>query len=158
MNKRFSTSSEVFNKPTFPFDIDKISYSLPNRSILRSDSQGKYHGVLLAFDISIFECAIALCYNGALDASLVSKSKNQVLNILMVYDKNNNLAQRFLEALGYMALSKEINVILGDFNKKYFDNGPITQGLSAVTFVQLVKHPTHVRGGLIDHVYVKFWY
>ena len=42
-----------------------------------------------------------------------------------------------------MALSKEISVILGDFNENYFDNGPITQGLAALNFVQLVKHSTH---------------
>ena len=55
-----------------------------------------------------------------------------------------------------MALSKEINPILRYFNENYFGNGPITQGLAALNFVQLVKHPTHVNGGLIDHIYVKF--
>ena len=88
--------------------------------------------------------------------SLVLKSKNQVLNILLVYCKNNLPSQRFLEPVRYMTLSKEINVTLGDFNENYFGNGPITQGLATLNFVQLVKHPTHVRGGLIDHVYAKF--
>ena len=55
-----------------------------------------------------------------------------------------------------MALSKEVSEILGDFNENYFDNGPITQGLAALKFVQWVKQPTHVRGGLIDYLYVKF--
>ena len=55
-----------------------------------------------------------------------------------------------------MTLSKEVSVILGDFNENYFDNGPITQGLAALNLVQWVKHPTHVRGGLINHLYVKF--
>ena len=55
-----------------------------------------------------------------------------------------------------MALSKKISVILGDFNENCFDNEPITQGLAALNFIELIKHTTHVRGGLIDHVYVKF--
>ena len=86
-------------------DLDEISHCLPNRSILRTDNQDKYQMVLLPFDDSIFECVNTLCYNGA-NVSLVSKLKNQVLNILLVYRKSNFPAQRFLEAVRYMALSE----------------------------------------------------
>ena len=55
-----------------------------------------------------------------------------------------------------MTLSNKVNVIFGDFNENYFDNRPITQALAELNFVQTSKHPTHVTGGLIDHVYVKF--
>ena len=137
-------------------DLDEISHCLPNRSILRSDSLDIYQSVLLEFDNSIFECVDTLCKNEEPYASLLSKSKNQVLNILLIYRKNNLPVQRFLEVVRDMALSKEINIILGDFIENYFNNRPITQGLTAINFVQLAKHPTHVRGGLIDNVYIKF--
>ena len=106
LDKRFSTSPVVcFTEIHLVPDngLDEISYCLPNRSILRSDSQDKYQSALLLFDDNIFECVDSLCYSGALYAFLVSKSKNQVFNIL-VYHKNNLPAQRFLEGVRYMVL------------------------------------------------------
>ena len=112
LDKRFSTSPVVCftEKHLVPGNgLDEISYCLPNRSILRSDSQDKYQSALLLFDDNIFECVDSLCYSGALYAFLVSKSKNQVFNIL-VYHKNNLPAQRFLEGVRYMVLSKKKSV------------------------------------------------
>ena len=111
-------------------DVDKR-----NRSILKNDSQDEYQSVLLAFDDSIFEYIFTLWiyfYNGTLYVSLVSKSKNQVLNIRLVYDNSNVLSQRFLEAVRYMVLYVHCH-----HNKNYDGNGPITQGLFALTFVEL---------------------
>ena len=72
--------------------LDEISYCLPNRSFLRSDSQDKYKSVPLAFADNILECGDSLCYSGALYA--------------YKYRKNNLPAQRFLEGVRYMVFSK----------------------------------------------------
>ena len=73
--------------------VPQISCCLPNRSSTRSDNQDKYQSFLLEFDDNVFECVHSLCYNGALFLSLVSKLNNQMLDMLLVFCKNNLLTQ-----------------------------------------------------------------
>ena len=55
----------------------------------------------------------------------------------------------FVDVLGYIAHSKEIDIVLGDFNEN-----PNTFRLPLEQFEQLVTEPTHIDGSILDHVYV----
>ena len=48
-------------------------------------------------------------------------------------------------------------LIVGDFNLCYNENihNPMIQELLAIGFQQLVHEPTHVRGRIIDHAYIR---
>ena len=49
----------------------------------------------------------------------------------------------------------KLTIICGDFNQCFLDqrNNPITRMLEGYGFKQLVDEATHIKGGLIDHVY-----
>ena len=51
----------------------------------------------------------------------------------------------------------KITLVIGDFNSCFHENfnNQVTQGLIQQGFVQLVKEPTHIRGRIIDHAYIK---
>ena len=48
-------------------------------------------------------------------------------------------------------------LIVGDFNLCYDENhhNPLIQGLIQVGFRQLIQDPTHLRGRVIDHAYIR---
>ena len=47
------------------------------------------------------------------------------------------------------------NVILGDFNEDFFKAGVVSNFLTQFKFTQIVTQPTHIRGSLLDHIYLK---
>ena len=61
---------------------------------------------------------------------------------------------RFSNTLRYLIISPKPNNVLGDFNFNYQNNLPISLLMQRFNFEQLVAEPTHIRGGLIEKVYV----
>ena len=60
----------------------------------------------------------------------------------------------FFELLPTLVQTASIDIILGDFNINAFSkNHNLCEVLS--DFKQIVKEPTHIAGGLLDHVYIK---
>ena len=51
----------------------------------------------------------------------------------------------------------KLTMICGDFNICALENSKnlLTQSLLAENFKQIVKYPTHEKGGLIDHIYIR---
>ena len=62
--------------------------------------------------------------------------------------------QHFSNKLRYLIMSTKPNIVLDDFNFNYQKYLPIVQLMQCFKFEQLVGQPTHIRGGLIDQVYV----
>ena len=62
----------------------------------------------------------------------------------------------FTELLMYVIASRSPHLILGDFNVNFLDN-PLPNIISLIEQLnckQVVTHPTHISGGVIDHIYV----
>ena len=63
----------------------------------------------------------------------------------------------FLKDLGSLAGAARPCFIVGDFNINYLSvpKDPVVTKILACGFQQIVQNPTHVGGGLLDHVYTK---
>ena len=88
--------------------------------------------------------------------SLVLKrkvSKTEV-SLLLVYRKIAMEKELFSNTLGYLMISAKRNIVLGDFNFSYKNDLPISSLMQKFNFWQLVGEPTHIRGGLIDQIYI----
>ena len=63
----------------------------------------------------------------------------------------------FLRDLGRLAGTARPCFIVGDFNVNFLRNpkDPIVTKILSCGFMQIVTAPTHIGGGLLDHVYTK---
>ena len=88
--------------------------------------------------------------------SLVLKSKisQSEISLLLVYRKIAMEEEHFSNTLRYLIISTKPNIVLGDFNFSYQNDLPISSLMQRFNYEQLVEEPTHIRGGLIDQVYV----
>ena len=88
--------------------------------------------------------------------SLVLKSKvsKTGISLLLVYCKIAMEEKHFSNTLRYLIISTKSNNASGDFNFNYQNDLSISLLMQCFNFGQLVGEPTHVRGGLINQVYV----
>ena len=58
--------------------------------------------------------------------------------------------------MNYLLTNPEKTIILGDFNIDYLkqSSNQVVSWFEARNFVQIIQKPTHIKGGLIDHVWV----
>ena len=75
--------------------------------------------------------------------------------IVLVYLSPNSPIASFLDQLVYFTNARTIYILLGDFNIDAFDGDAYTR-LDEVpsNYRLMVKEPTHLDGGLLDHVYL----
>ena len=79
------------------------------------------------------------------------------LDVINVYISRGANKANFLKDLGALARGSKPCFIVGDFNID-FPNDPtevIIKKITSSSFKQLVSTPTHVEGGLLDHIYVR---
>ena len=83
--------------------------------------------------------------------------KNRDIDVICVYRSQIGNSALIVNNVRRLIDSKRITLVIGDFNTCFRENfnNPITQGLTNLGFVQLVKEPTHIRGRIIDHAYIK---
>ena len=81
--------------------------------------------------------------------------KQNELDVFHVYRSEMGSDQVLLEILKKERNDGKTTIITGDFNLCYkrSPNHRLSKGLKEIGFEQLVEEPTHIRGGLIDHVY-----
>ena len=86
----------------------------------------------------------------------ITKISSDSMEIINVYRSAgaNNLS--FIEDLTNILDTRKDILILGDFNICYAMDSlnEVFTTLRSLGFCQLVKHPTHIEGGLIDLVFV----
>ena len=65
-----------------------------------------------------------------------------------------SIADLFTELKNYVTGNKK-SVVCGDFNVDFLCNkmNPVSLYLKDNAFLQMINHPTHIQGGLLDHVY-----
>ena len=84
----------------------------------------------------------------------VSSEEYDVINIYRSQDANTG---NFLKDLGGLVKGARPTFIVGDLNINYLQEpkAAIVSKILSNGFKQIVIHPTHVGGGLIDHVYAR---
>ena len=87
--------------------------------------------------------------------SKVSDGKVEIINVYLSRGANK---VEFLRDLGSLAKGSRNCIIVGDFNIDFSHNANelIIKKILSKGFTQMLKTPTHLSGGLIDHVYVKY--
>ena len=79
------------------------------------------------------------------------------MNVINIYISRGASKRDFLKDLGALAKGTKPCIIVGDFNIDFLNmpNELIITQIMSNGFTQIVTSPTHDKGGLIDHVYVK---
>ena len=74
-----------------------------------------------------------------------------------MYRSNGANTASFLRDLGSLAMGSCSCIMVGDFNIDLLQdsNNSIVRTITSNGFVQHVEFPTHIEGGLLDHVYVR---
>ena len=85
---------------------------------------------------------------------LKSKISKMEIILILVYHKTAVQIQAFLDCLRYFVTAKEPDIVLGDFNVDFQSDLLVGSFMQSFNCVQLVSGPTHITGGLNDHVYV----
>ena len=91
------------------------------------------------------------------DKYQISKVSCNEFDVLNVYRSLGANKADFFRDLKKLAPGQRTCVIVGDFNMD-FSKEPqerLLKEISALGFEQLVKSPTHIEGGIIDHVYAR---
>ena len=108
---------------------------------------------------------IAFCYSNRVSVldhnaiSIIAITKPQFyeyqITIALVYRSPNSSIASFLDQVVYFTNAKTIDILLGDFNIDAFDGDAYTRLDEVLSSYRLmVKEPTHLDGGLLDHVYL----
>ena len=116
-------------------------------------NQGRGKGVATYFSGN-FEISGAVNTN-LYQMSKVSDGKVDIINIYI--SRGANKAE-FLQHLGNLAKGSKNCFIVGDFNIDFLRNSnePIIRTITSKGFTQMISTPSHLSGGLIDHIYVKY--
>ena len=72
---------------------------------------------------------------------------------MVLYKLSNQPLMTFYDFLYYFIETKDVDIIVGDFNTDACSKSRLSQILSQN--VQLVEFLTHIAGSTLDHVYVK---
>merc|ERR1712168_408955 len=84
----------------------------------------------------------------------VSKADFHVIN---VYCSKGAAKQQLLKDLLSLVQGASDVITVGDFNENFLQNPKpkFIEHMNRQGLLQLVETPTHIEGGLLDHVYVK---
>ena len=85
----------------------------------------------------------------------ITKVLSEEIDIINIYRSSGAENINFVEDLCGLVTSGKQTIILGDFNLCFAseNSNQVFQALKSMGFQQLVKHPTHIEGRLIDLVF-----
>ena len=126
--------------------------------IIRNDDEiDKFKSIAVLYNKNSFTCLEQENYNAVLYIKFATtlSSLNQ-FSMLVLYRKNNSNIAKFVGYVIYLAITKHVDLILGDFNEdSLLNERPITTSLQSLGFTQIVSEPTHIRGACLDHIYIR---
>ena len=79
---------------------------------------------------------------------------DQPVNLAVVYRSPSSCQVNFVNYLVNIVEENNIDILLGDFNINAFHDTLLTN-MTLQRFQMIVSEPTHIDGGLIDHVYLR---
>ena len=126
-------------------------YLLPNYQA-KFSNRGKGKGIATYYS-NAFEHTISI--NGHGFSIVKLESPDSI--VIGVYRSNDGNIRGLLEEIDMLIIKNKFCVIGGDFNINIMNspNNYLTKELNKKGFAQIVKNPTHIEGGLIDHIYVR---
>lgn len=144
------TETQISNSTQLHHIVDAFPSFLPLFNI----NENKYKSLAILYKDSCI-CLESQQFNGALYAQFSTNLFLNRFSILLLYREKTFDKQQFIDFATYIIQSKNIDIVLGDFNEDFIDKKDISTALQKQNFVQIVNFPTHIRGNIIDHVYVK---
>ena len=87
----------------------------------------------------------------------ISKVISQEFDVINIYCSKGANKSDFLRDLGSLANAARPTFLIGDLNINFLNNPKdrIVIKILSNGFKQLVSAPTHIEGGLLDHIYIK---
>ena len=87
----------------------------------------------------------------------ISKITGAKFDVINVYCSQRLNSAEFLRDLGSLAAPMQAGFIIGDFNVDFLHEpkAALIRKILSHGFKQILSHPTHMEGGLLDHVYHK---
>ena len=132
-------------------DKDNDHLQLPGYS-MHIVSQGRGKGVVTYYKPG-FQVS------GIINTELyqISKVSSKNFDIVNVYCSHGMNKAQFLRDIGSLLRGVKPTFIVGDFNINFLHDpkDSIIQKITSNGFKQIVEDPTHVEGGLLDHVYIR---
>ena len=88
----------------------------------------------------------------------ISKFSSSAYDVISVYRSSSSPISYTLESIDQLTDSSKLTIVGGDMNVCVLKNpqNKLTNGMESLGFHQLVDEATHVLGGALDHVYVRF--
>ncbi|XP_057310970.1 uncharacterized protein LOC130648873 isoform X1 [Hydractinia symbiolongicarpus] len=83
-------------------------------------------------------------------------TSDHFISLILFYKSNNCHPQRFADYVSNLVELHKPDFVLGDFNSNALCDilPPVLTRMNELNYKLLVTEPTHILGGLIDHVYV----
>lgn len=87
----------------------------------------------------------------------ISKVSSADFDVINIYCSQIHNKAEFLRDLGTLAGPMRSGFIVGDFNVDFLQEpkAAVVSKILSHGFKQQVDHPTHIEGGLLDHIYHK---
>ena len=90
------------------------------------------------------------------DQFQIIKQRHEKVDVICIYRSQLGNSSLLLDNLQQLIDLKRVTIVIGDFNACYRENSQnkVIQGLLHLGFSQLVHEPTHIRGRILDHMYI----
>ena len=124
-----------------------------NGYVLQANSVGRGKGLATYFKNNLFQH----CKDIKETHFQITKMTSEFLEVISVYRSKEGLINQILQELSNLIDGDKTTMICGDFNICYNSDGSnkLVKTLEGLGFKQLVQESTHIKGGLIDHVYLR---
>ena len=137
-------------------NTDSVNSDLQQYELIMSNSDCKYESVAVLYKPEFFVCQQTLSLNGMLLVKFKSLSSHLFsFNMLLVYRRNDRNIEQFIQTICYLIVDQDIHIVLGDFNINDAHDNLARIKLLERGFHQLIHEPTHVRGSILDHIYIR---
>ena len=120
-----------------------------------NNNRDKYRSIAFGYSSNMALCSSSDCGSKSVLALKKPAFLGELVKIDLLYRSPNVLPNLFLENLTFWIDEEKADILLGDFNLDalcYDSCNPLQQRLE--NYKLLVSEPTHMDGGLLDHVYI----
>ena len=133
----------------------KIQY--PDHQLFIHSNNDRFRSLAL-LSKQVVNTSILECYDSVLifKCHLSRIDLPSSLQILLLNRSNTERLQQYSEYILYLVNSKRPDIILGDFNINAISqpSPALLCQIQDMGYRQVVKEPTHISGGTIDHIYL----
>ena len=159
-NDRFITQSNIIclieTQLSNNMSNDSLQMNFQNHDVLLHNNVDKFKSLALLKNTFI-ECCVQL-FDRILYGELIAESfhDSKQFSILLLYKSNNANLRQFTKYVSQLVHTLKPDIVLGDFNLNAFSLQlcQLSTNLAQMHYILAVNEPTHISGGLIDHIYL----